>query len=241
MTSAEVAQEYDERGYVVIRNAISHELIDRLLGNFLSVVEAVSGHRFASAHSPELAAFLKADKTTLGKVYDRVRQPPWLVEFSMASGIVEPVKRLLSDREIALQKKIPFRIDVPLDTTEYAVWHQDYYYVRGNEAIVTAWVPMQDTSYRNGCPKVMPSSHRLGPLEHPNKVLGKRDYPSGIFDREVRYVECQKGDVLLFHSCLLHSSSLNLSDSIRFSVNARYTRTAEPTDDGMGGIVPIPA
>jgi ectoine hydroxylase-related dioxygenase (phytanoyl-CoA dioxygenase family) len=241
MTGTELAKEYDERGYVVIRDAVSHDLIDGLLCNLLSVVEAVSGKRFDSAHSPELAGFLKEDKRTLGKVYDGIRQPPWLAELSMAAGIVAPVKRLLGDRDIALLRKIPFRIDVPLDTTEYAVWHQDYYYVRGNEAIVTAWVPMQDTGYRNGCPKVMPASHRLGPLEHPNKVLGKRDYPSGVFDREVRYVECKKGDVLLFHSCMLHSSSLNLSDAIRFSINARYTRTAEPTDAGMGGILPISA
>jgi ectoine hydroxylase-related dioxygenase (phytanoyl-CoA dioxygenase family) len=113
--------------------------------------------------------------------------------------------------------------------------------VRGSVDTVTAWVPMQDTNYLQGCLAVMPRSHTLGLLEHDMKVLGKRHYPSHVFDREVRYVEMNKGDVLLFHSCLLHSSSLNLSNAIRFSVQARYARVGERVDEGMGGIIPLAA
>jgi ectoine hydroxylase-related dioxygenase (phytanoyl-CoA dioxygenase family) len=96
---------------------------------------------------------------------------------------------------------------------------------------------MQDTEYIHGCLSVMPKSHTLGPISHGQKVIEKRDLPSAIYDREVRYVEMKKGDLLLFHSCLLHSSSLNLSTVTRYSIQARYSPSHLPTDTGMGSII----
>jgi hypothetical protein len=131
------------------------------------------------------------------------------------------------------------RIDLPLVTRELAVWHQDHFYVKGNRRIVTAWIPLQDTSYREGCLMVMPGSHELGYLPHTNEALGKRHYPTGIFERPVRYVEMRRGDALMFHALMLHSSSVNLSEHARLSIQARYTLLGEPTDPGMGGVIPV--
>lgn len=231
--------DYLERGFAVVRSAVPHDTIDRLLSNFLALVAQVGGRSFDAAHSPGLANFLNTRKDIQSKVYDDIRKPSWLTEFSMAPGIIDAAREILGP-DIGLFRKIPFRIDAPLETEQFAVWHQDYYYVRGNMDVVTAWVPMQDTIYLNGCLAVMPGSHKLGPLDHDMQVLGKRHYPSNVFDREVRYVEMNKGDVLLSHSCLLHSSGLNLSDSIRFSLQARYTRLGDPVDPGMGGVIPLP-
>lgn len=227
---------FQDSGYILIRDVVPCKAIDQLLENFLRLVHQLTGVRFEDAQSPEIATYLKEHKDIQGRVYDEIRRPPWLTEFSQMTNIIEPVKRLLGP-DIALMRKIPFRIDVPLDTVEFAAWHQDYYYVRGNLDIVTAWIPMQDTPYLNGCLAVMPGSHKLGPLEHDMVVVRKRHCPSNIFDREIRYVEMRRGDMLLFHSCLLHSSNLNFSDALRCSVQPRYTRAAESTDPGMGGIV----
>lgn len=86
---------------------------------------------------------------------------------------------------------------------------------------------------------VMPKSHKLGILEHDQEVLGKRHFPSGVFDREVRYVEMKRGDLLLFHSLLLHSSGLNMSPTVRISIQARYSALSAPTDQSMGSVIPV--
>ncbi|MBK6632542.1 MAG: phytanoyl-CoA dioxygenase family protein [Betaproteobacteria bacterium] len=138
-----------------------------------------------------------------------------------------------------LMGKIPFRIDLPGVTRELAVWHQDYRYVRGNTDIITAWVPLQDTPYVRGCLMVMPGSQELGIIEHDHEVLGKRHSPSGVFGREVRYVEMRRGDLLLFHSLLLHSSTLNMSPTVRLSIQARYSALSAPTDPSMGQVIPV--
>lgn len=238
MVSSSFPAEYQDFGYLLVRETVSHNGIDQLLDHFLTRINEMTGLKFEDAHSIEVSAYLKDHKEVQGRVYKEIRRSSLLAQFSQLPGIVEPVRRLLGP-DIALMRKIPFRIDVPLDTAEYAVWHQDHYYVRGNLDIITAWVPMQNTTYLNGCLAVMPGSQKLGPLEHDMVVLGKRHYPSAIFDRKVKYVEMRKGDMLLFHSCLLHSSSLNLSSAIRFSVQPRFTRVTQPIDPGMGGSIPV--
>jgi ectoine hydroxylase-related dioxygenase (phytanoyl-CoA dioxygenase family) len=237
LTSAQIGS-FRDKGFVVAERSVTDQSIDVLLNRFVSLVNKISGERFVDAHSSEISDYLNLHKDIQSQVYDEIRKPDWLTDFSSQPSLVSAVAGLIG-RNVGLLRKIPFRIDVPLETAQYAVWHQDNFYVRGNLEIVTAWIPLQDTVYLNGCLAVMPGSQLLGPIEHDIKVLSKRDYPSRIFDREVRYVEVKKGDVVLFHSCLLHSSSLNLSNGIRFSVQARYSALDLPTDPGMGGVIPL--
>jgi ectoine hydroxylase-related dioxygenase (phytanoyl-CoA dioxygenase family) len=97
---------------------------------------------------------------------------------------------------------------------------------------------MQETRFLQGALTVMPGSHLLGAVPHDLK-LGKRDVPSAVFDREIRMVELERGDLLLFDSLLLHSGNLNMSDSMRYSIQARYTPAGQAVDPGMGGAVPV--
>jgi ectoine hydroxylase-related dioxygenase (phytanoyl-CoA dioxygenase family) len=224
--------EYSQNGYFVAKQVIPHSEIDRLLFNFVGLVNETAATEFIDAHSPEFAEALARDHTMQSKVYDLVRKPDWLVEFSKLAPLTECARQLLGP-DILLMSKIPFRIDVPFEIKELAVWHQDYFYVKGNTDIVTAWVPMQDTTYLNGCLSVMPGSHQLGPVEHDGRA-GKRHYPTKHLDREIRLVEMEKGDALFFHSSLLHTGNINLSNTVRFSVQARYSPADKPTDRDMG-------
>lgn len=226
--------EFERNGFILVRDCVPGAAIDRLMRRFLDLVEERSGRRFDDPHGREIADFLGNNRAVQARVYDDIRGPDWLVELSLDARLIHAVNTILGTTDVALQRKIPFRIDTPLETSELAVWHQDHWYVRGNTQVVTAWLPMQDTDLFRGCLSVMPGSHRLGPLDHDVVVLGKRHAPRGIYDREVRYVEMRKGDALLFHSLLLHSSNLNFSESIRYSVQPRYSPAHLPTDPNMG-------
>jgi ectoine hydroxylase-related dioxygenase (phytanoyl-CoA dioxygenase family) len=236
--TANQAAEYHEKGYVVVRGAVSQESIDDLLNKFVSLVNKLSGKSFTDAHSPEIADYLNGHTDVQSAVYNEIRKPDWLKEFSKQPGLVAAVAELF-DGDIGMFEKIPFRIDAPRETAQFAVWHQDYFYVRGNVDVVTAWVPMQTTVYLNGCLGLMPGSHKLGPIDHDVTVLGKRHYPSNVFKNEIRFAEVEKGDAILFHSCLLHSSNMNLSEACRYSIQARYTPLGLPTDPGMGNVIPL--
>jgi ectoine hydroxylase-related dioxygenase (phytanoyl-CoA dioxygenase family) len=236
--SNNVRMAYQRDGYVHLRGAIAANSLDRVEAGVLSLVREWTGKQVATTRSPEFAELLLADRELERRLYDEVRVLDWVYEFAREGDIVEPVLEVLSE-PAGLMAKIPFRIDLPNVTRELAVWHQDYRYVKGNEDIVTAWIPLQDTAYVHGCLMVMPGSQQLGPLEHDVEVLGKRHFPSGIFDREVRYVEMRRGDLLLFNSLLLHSSGVNLSDRARLSLQPRYSKLGAATDESMGRVIPV--
>jgi ectoine hydroxylase-related dioxygenase (phytanoyl-CoA dioxygenase family) len=232
---SDVKEKYNTCGFVVVRGALPPEHIDELLEKFLEVTKTITGTHFSNPHSGEIVEFFSNNLDIESQCYTEIRRFDYLETFSRHPGITVPVRAILGDR-IDLLRKVVYRIDLPRFVEEFAHWHQDHFYVKGDTNTVTAWVPLQDTDYLKGCISVMPGSHKLGLLRHEIK-FGKRDIPKGIFDREIRYVEVEKGDIVLFHSLLLHSSNLNFSDSIRYSVQARYTCTGAPIDVGMlGGI-----
>jgi ectoine hydroxylase-related dioxygenase (phytanoyl-CoA dioxygenase family) len=203
----------------------------------MGLVREVTGQPFTDPNGADLVEFYNQRPDIESRVYSEIRRYPWLETFSRHDRIVQPVAELLGT-PLGLFRKIPFRIDMPHWTEELAHWHQDFHYVKGNTGVVTAWIPLQDTTFLNGCLSIMPGSHRLGPLAH-DLVVGKKRVPSTIFGNPIRMVEMRKGDLLLFNSLLLHSGNLNLSPGIRYSVQARYTRLDDALDEGMGGVVPL--
>lgn len=230
--------EYRERGFCIAREAIDPSAIDGVLDAFLALTNRLSGERFASAHAPELARRLKSDIRLQAASYDGFRDAPAARALAQSAPVTAIAQSIIA-RDTGLFSKIPYRIDVPMETKELAVWHQDYWYVRGNTDVVTAWIPMQDTTYLNGCLAVMPGSHKLGALEHDQTVLGKRHFPSAHLGGEIRLAEMKKGDVLFFHSCLLHTGNINLSNAVRYSIQARYTPLGAPVDKNMGEVIEL--
>lgn len=232
--------DYERDGYLLVRDAVPQEKIDRLESQIVGLVREWTGQDYGTTRTPEFANALLADRELERRLYDGVRKFDWLTELSLQPELAEPVQRILGE-QIGLMGKIPLRFDLPCVLRELAVWHQDYWYVKGNTDVVTLWMPLQDTSYAEGCLMVMPGSHELGPIVHDGEALGKRHFPKSVFDREVRYVEMRRGDLLLFNSLLLHSSGVNVSDRVRLSVQARYSRLNQPTDPGMGELTPVAA
>lgn len=185
MTEECIRKAYAEDGFVVLRGTVAEAVLNDLEHRFLGLVERLSGRRFKDAKDNEFAAWLSQEREIERQLYDGVRAFDWLLQFSTHGSITEPVKRLIGS-SIGVLEKIPFRIDLPMVVRELAVWHQDYFYVKGNTDTVTAWIPLQDTAYEVGCLMVMPGSHKLGPVPHTKQLLQKKFVPASIFDRPVR-------------------------------------------------------
>jgi phytanoyl-CoA hydroxylase len=236
-STSTISEQYATQGYVLLRNAIERDVIDGFLADFLKLTKSITAQQFTSAHDPELAKFFDANPLLETAVYDKVRDQPWAAAFAQQEALADPAREILGT-DIGVFRKAPFRIDMPMWTKELALWHQDHYYVRGNTDIITAWVPFQDVNYVNGCLSIMPGSHLLGPVPH-DLQIAKKFLPSSIFGNEIRMVEMNKGDVLLFSSLLLHNGNMNYSQSIRYSMQPRFTPMDKPVDPAMGGVIPL--
>jgi ectoine hydroxylase-related dioxygenase (phytanoyl-CoA dioxygenase family) len=110
-------------------------------------------------------------------------------------------------------------------------WHQDYGYWYKNgflyaDAMISVMLALTEATKQNGCLQVLKGSHKMGRLEH--VFAGEQqgaDLPfveEAIKRCERVYVELSPGDVLVFHSNLLHMSEANLSDRPRWSLISAY-------------------
>jgi phytanoyl-CoA hydroxylase len=82
----------------------------------------------------------------------------------------------------------------------------------------------------NGCLQVIKGSHKMGRVEHGfagEQVGAAQKYVDlALKTMELVYVELEAGDILFFHSNLLHRSEANLSDKARWSMISCYNRAS---------------
>jgi len=210
---------FESDGCALVRNLLAPQdtaSIDTIILNEIRV------------HLPTVTSIQDADwvqmaienPTAVTAVYDAIRDHPSLLELGKNPKIVSLVKQLL-DAPV-LYNKIPLRIDVPFENKELAFWHQDDFYVQGNGSELTVWIPLQDTFAHTGALSVMKGSHTNGAIPHVYSI-GKKMIPTGIFDNPINIMEMARGDALFFDSYTVHSSNLNVSDQIRYSVQLRYS------------------
>lgn len=219
---------YQQDGYLVIR-----QLFD---------TQAVSA----------LMAFARDDESLHQSAYDRQdatgratrlalwNDPPPIPYrlFSCAERIVDRVEQLLSVEVYHWHTKMMLKEPEVGGAWE---WHQDYGYWYYNACLApqlaSAMIAVDRATRENGCLQVLRGSHHLGRLDH-----GRTGEQSGAdMERveealrryELIHVELEPGDVLLFHSNLLHRSDANRSPHSRWTLiscfNARSNSPYQPT------------
>lgn len=109
-------------------------------------------------------------------------------------------------------------------------WHQDsYYFPFEKQPQVGVWLAISEATLENGCLSVLPGSHceqkihRHDPDSRENVNQGYLEVRSADDDRAVP-VLMQPGDVLFFHSYLLHRSENNRARSRRSAMVYHYGR-----------------
>ena len=114
-------------------------------------------------------------------------------------------------------------------------WHQDYGYWYKNEFLLpdqmmSVMVAITDANKENGCLQVIKGSHKLGRVEHgfagEQNGAAQRYVDLSLKTMDLVYVDLKAGDVLFFHSNLLHRSEANLSDKPRWSMISCYNRAS---------------
>ena len=116
-------------------------------------------------------------------------------------------------------------------------WHQDYGYWYQNGVLspnlTSAYVAVDKATRENGCLQVIRGSHKLGRIEHVlsgDQAGADEERVDEILKRhELVYVEMEPGDVLFFHSNMLHRSDQNRSEHPRWSMICCYNaRSNDP-------------
>jgi phytanoyl-CoA hydroxylase len=106
-------------------------------------------------------------------------------------------------------------------------WHQDSHYFnfdRGPQ--IGLWLAISEATLENGCLSVLPGSHKRAVLPHvPDKREGANQgylEIEGVDERDAIPVLMQPGDLLVFHSHLLHRSVDNCGAGRRAAMVYHY-------------------
>ncbi len=108
-------------------------------------------------------------------------------------------------------------------------WHQDSYYFRfDRQPQVGVWVALSRATLQNGCLWVLPGSHK-GPIHAhvPDRRPAANRAYTEIVDQDDSAREpalMEPGDVLFFHSYLMHMSTDNVADERRAAMVYHYAR-----------------
>lgn len=110
-------------------------------------------------------------------------------------------------------------IKVPGMNGELSI-HQDSSMIDEHEFLSAyAWTPLQKTHRWNGTLKIIPGSHLLGNTQRSLNVFNPfAEYTPALKKYEIA-LSVKPGEVVFFHSALMHASSTNLTLSRRVAIN----------------------
>lgn len=100
-------------------------------------------------------------------------------------------------------------------------WHQDWTFVDESKFTqVFIWSPLQDVTRMNGCMMILPHSHKYFRSVRGSNIDSGLDYEklAQLEKEHARYLELEKGDVLIFNQSLLHASPPNRSFRNRLAI-----------------------
>lgn len=108
-------------------------------------------------------------------------------------------------------------------------WHQDSYYFQfDRQPQVGVWLALTDATLDNGCLAVLDGSHHEPLQRHdPDPRPGANYGYLEIFDHDftgAKPVLMQRGDLLVFHSFLMHRSYDNQANTARMAMVYHYGR-----------------
>ena len=169
--------------------------------------KANPGHEPENGHEPE---------KSVSKIFKLHRDEPTYRSFIQGEPVLDLAAELIGPSLDSFLSQFIFKNAGALGQP----WHQDSYYFRFDRSPqVGIWLAVTEATLENGCLYVLPGSHREPVHEHvldsrPGANLGYVE----IVDHDMAGavpVTMKPGDLLVFHSHLMHRSVDNQSSGLR--------------------------
>jgi 1-deoxypentalenic acid 11beta-hydroxylase len=129
------------------------------------------------------------------------------------------------------------RYALPDDRLHVTPPHQDHFFIRANSEFRTLWLPLMEIDREVGGLAVAAGSHKRGLREHHEQenvysyqMKGRKQRGIALEAISEPWVttDYRPGDILVFHSMMLHWALPNRSDRVRLSLDARCQPEAAP-------------
>jgi len=242
LTPEQVAY-YDLEGYLVIENLLTEadmEPVKHAMSDKVSMIadelfeaglvsDKLEDHPFPNRLADLFAGLSDQEFLKYGRSW-RDRLPGYYSLLSH-SKILDAVESLIGP-EIFVNPVYNVRPKVPKVAAGAVPWHQDksYWPDANSNPVITVWISLVDATLENGCLHIKPRTHKHKVLDWHSESVTGTGYTAlnenQIGKRDTVALPVPAGSAILFNDRLIHMSTPNLSDSVRWSVDLRY----QPTD-----------
>ena len=244
----QIINDYSKNGYAILKNIVPYTRIDALLENIYKLYRKYStDSELDEAEDPwkseifhkKLIEFRKKDPKLFGAIYDSLKTSLTLTQLISDDKIVDNIAKFLNVKPSDISISEPMcRLDVPNDKRNALEWHQERSFFpqnRDGSHSLVCWIPLTNVTEEMGAIHISPESHKGGLIipERNKKKNGSSTRQIPVPEEHVKKYEdlvvpVDAGDVVFLNMLLFHRSGVNISDKIRFAVQARFhTATAD--------------
>ena len=247
---------FNEQGYLVVESVLAESDLAPLIAVAAKAVDARAAELYKEgiiSETYETLDFARRWYAVL-KACDRENEVfGWhTAVFSEALFDLITHPKVLDVLEPLIGSDIQFNGDfwvrpkLPNEKLTTLPWHQDSAYMphTENDTHLTVWLPLVDVEPENGALQFLPGSHKIG-LQTYHRVPGETFAvpvlsPTSA-DTAIDTLAMKKGDLLVFNNLVFHRSLLNQTDTIRWSVDFRFSATGTSLDGLWHEAIACPA
>ena len=223
---------FEEKGYLVLRKFEESESCDTILDiakahlkHKVPPIETESEYVGKSMEERKRISDGESEKREEHITVRRLRQVyhrDIVFKRWMESAKIRPVLRQVLGEEpvITISHHNSIMTKMPHTSTETS-WHQDIrYWSFESDNLVSVWLALDKENDRNGVLEFIPGSHKM---EFSSEQFGDKEYFLDKLERNQALIDTkeqtllQKGDVVLFHSKLLHRANKNKTQNPKIS------------------------
>jgi phytanoyl-CoA hydroxylase len=215
MLSEEQLDFYHENGYLLVRGLITREQAERLRAEAHALIERLSAIKSMEA-TWESARGVTAEKTVLLHCHNAQFFSGDFARLLVDERLTGVAAQLIGSPNVQLHHNKIF-IKPPEKGAPFPM-HQDHpFFPHERHSMIAAVLHLDDAPEEKGCIRVVPGSHKGGPLEHLPE--GSYHLPFEQYPLEAA-VACpaEAGDALFFSYLTVHGSGVNTSGAARTTI-----------------------
>ncbi|MBM4265026.1 MAG: phytanoyl-CoA dioxygenase family protein [Deltaproteobacteria bacterium] len=244
MTPAQ-RQGWERDGFFIVESFAPASTLEAMTERIVALARAAERGEDVSPAivlpEPALASLEAPAEKKLSKLFRVHRQEPVFREFCAAPATLDLVTPILGEEVDCFLSQFIFKHPGALGQP----WHQDGWYFpfdRGPQ--VGLWLAVTEARLDNGPLWVLPGSHlepvhEVVPDRRPNAQFSYVEIVDHDMERAVP-VRMEPGDLLVFHSHLMHRSTDNQSDRGRAAMVFHYGEagTVDRSEEKFGFVPP---
>jgi len=220
MLTSEQGAAWERDGFFIVRGLAGAETGRAMHARAVELARKADGAGLAgvSLVQPEARADPSArqPEDRVSKIFKLHRQEPVFRGFIQDERVLDLAAGLLGPDLDCFLSQFIFKNAGALGQP----WHQDSFYFRFDRGPqLGLWLAVTEATLQNGCLHVVPGSHREAVHTHvPDRRPGANYGYVEIVDHDMSSaipVEMKPGDLLVFHSHLMHRSTDNQSSRLR--------------------------